>query len=360
MTEANDNRNDVTRRAFLSRGAAAAAGFGMLGGAAGLLAACGSSAKSASVTPTTPSTVASLGSANLQLFWIKNVQFAGSYIADTKGYYKQQGLTVDLLSGGPSVTTEPVVTSGKALMGITGTDIAASAINQGAPLVIIGCQYQRNPNAITSLASKPIKTPKEMYGKKIGVQAANESIWSAFLKLNNLDPSKIDKVPVQFDPAPLATGEVDGWFSFYTNEPNLLKSRGVDTYVFLLDDFGFHLLYDAYVVRKESLTTPNERAQIVAMIKAERLGWEAEVKNPGEGAELAVTKYGKNLGLKVAEQTLEATAQNKLLQSSATKAKGLFWMSDEDQQRSIATLALSGIKIDQDALFTDEILQEVA
>ena len=39
-----------------------------------------------------------------------------------------------------------------------------------------------------------------MIGKKIGVQATNEAVWNAFLKANNIDPSKINKVPVQFDP----------------------------------------------------------------------------------------------------------------------------------------------------------------
>ena len=59
---------------------------------------------------------------------------------------------------------------------------------------------------IMSLANKPLKTPQDMIGKKIGVQATNESVWDAFLAANSIDPSKIDKVPVQFDPTPLTTG----------------------------------------------------------------------------------------------------------------------------------------------------------
>ena len=82
-----------------------------------------------------------------------------------------------------------------------------------------------------SLTKSPIKTPQDMIGKKIGVQATNEPVWNAFLKANNIDPSKIDKVPVQFDPQPLAKGEVDGWFSFFTNEPNTLKLAGRDEHL---------------------------------------------------------------------------------------------------------------------------------
>ena len=89
-----------------------------------------------------------------------------------------------------------------------------------------------------------------MIGKKIGVQATNEAVWNAFLKANNIDPAKITKVPVQFDPTPLVAKEVDGWFSFVTNEPNLLKTKGVDTAVILLADYDYPLVSETYVVRR--------------------------------------------------------------------------------------------------------------
>ena len=98
-----------------------------------------------------------------------------------------------------------------------------------------------------SLKKSPIKTPEDMIGKKIGVQATNEAVWAAFLKANDIDPSKITKVPVQFDPTPLAKGEVDGWFSFFTNEPNLLKLQGVRTPYFLLADYKYPLVSETYV-----------------------------------------------------------------------------------------------------------------
>ena len=85
------------------------------------------------------------------------------------------------------------------------------------------------------------------------MQATNEPVWNAFLKANNLDPGKITKVPAQFDPQPLVAKEVDGWFSFFTNEPNLLKTKGIDTAVMLLNDHGYPMVSEIYVVRKDSL-----------------------------------------------------------------------------------------------------------
>ena len=91
-----------------------------------------------------------------------------------------------------------------------------------------------------------------MIGKKIGVQATNEPVWNAFLKANDIDPSKITKVPVQFDPPPLAPGEVDGWFSFVTNEPEPAQDQGRrHGGDILLDDHGYPLVSEDYMVRKD-------------------------------------------------------------------------------------------------------------
>ena len=212
MAEEFDLRElSLDRRSFLRRGAMGGAGLALLGtgGMSAFLAACGSSSKpsSSGSTGTTAAGTKDLGELTFQLSWIKNVEFAGEYIADTNGYYKDAGFSkVTLLSGGPTVQQDSVVQGGKALVCISAPDITSAAINQGADLVTIGAQYQKNPFAVMSLATKPINTPDDMIGKKIGVQATNEAVWNAFLKANAIDPCKITKVPVQFDPPPLVAG----------------------------------------------------------------------------------------------------------------------------------------------------------
>ena len=329
------------------------AGLVTLGASGALLAACGDD-KAAS----TADGAKSLGVLNYQLSWVKNVEFAGAYIADTKGYYTAAGFSsVNLMAGGPSVSQDAVVASGKALVGISSPDITAAAILKGAGLVVIGAQYQKNPFCIMSLAATPINSPQDLIGKKIGVQATNEPVWNAFLKANNLDPSKITKVPAQFDPTPLVSKEVDGWFSFFTNEPNLLKTKNVDTAVMLLNDHGYPMVSEVYVVKKSSLTA--DRAKVKAMLVADIKGWTDSLADPKTGANLAATKYGKDLGLDEAEQVLESTAQNTVVQTDDTKANGLFTITDELADETIKTLALGGVTITKDQLFDLSVIKEV-
>jgi len=325
-----------------------------------VLAACGSSSKSSSSSPTTAAGPPDYGELTFQLSWIKNVEFAGEYIADTNGYYKDGGFSkVTLLSGGPTVQQDSVVAGGKALVCISAPDITSAAINQGAGLITIGAQYQKNPFAVMSLATSPIDTPQDMIGKKIGVQATNEAVWNAFLKANAIDPSKIDKVPVQFDPSPLVSKQVDGWFSFVTNEPNLLKEQGVATHTFLLADYKYPLVSETYVVKKSNLSDDTKRAAIKAMLVADIKGWQQNLKDPTIGAKLAANVYGKDQQLTVAEQTLESQSENLLISTADTKANGLFTISDALLAENISTLALAGINITKDKLFDMSVIEEV-
>jgi ABC-type nitrate/sulfonate/bicarbonate transport system substrate-binding protein len=359
--------NELDRRSFLRMGAAGTAGLAMVGtgGLTAFLAACSSSKSATTATTsaasggTTATTVkASFGTLDYQLSWIKNDEFSGEYLADSNGYYTAQGFSsVNLISGGPNVQQDAVVAGGKAFIGISSPDISSAAILQGADLITVGAQYQKNPFAIMSLATKPIHTPQDMIGKKIGVQSTNESVWKAFLKANNIDPSKITEVPVQFDPTPLTTGTVDGWFSFITNEPNLLKVKGVDTATFLLADYNYPLVSETYIVRKSSVKT--DRDKIKAALIADIKGWHDSIANASAGPHLAVTKYGSSLGLEEAEQTLESKAQNDLILTDDTKTNGIFTITDDLLAKSIATLGVGGTTITADKLFDLSLIKEV-
>ena len=217
--------------------------------------------------------------------------------------------------------------------------------------------FQKNPFCVMSLASNPIKTPQDMVGKSIGVQAVNEPVWNSFLQANNLQDANITKVPAQFDPQPLVAGEVDGWFSFITNEPNLLAVQGVETTTFLLNDYNYPLVSQTYMATTD--TIKNKADQLKAVLLADIKGWQASIADPALGATLAVEQYGKDLGLAVEEQTLESKSQNELIVTADTKANGIMTATDTLLQETIATLALGGTTISMDQLFDLSLIEAV-
>jgi ABC-type nitrate/sulfonate/bicarbonate transport system substrate-binding protein len=358
----NTQLNLAAERPRPSRARKAGAGIAAAGAVSLLLAACGSVSGSsgsggASSSAATSSAAGSGQTSHIsvQLDYLENVQFGGSFVADTSGYYQAAGLSVSLVPDGSNASVEPAVESGQALIGITHTTELAQAISNGADLKVIGAGYQKNPFCVISRAGAPISTPQDLVGKKIGVATANQPLFNAYLKANNVNPAKVDVVTVQYDPTPLADGQVDGYVGFYNNEPIQLEQEGVKVHTMLMNDTGLPFMEELYIVKSSSLNDPVKKTEISAFMRAEQKGWQATIKDPARAAQLAVSDYGKALKLNLKQQTLEAQAQNDLLTSPDTQTHGLFWMSPASIASTVKSLGIGGTTVSP-AVFTDEIL----
>lgn len=349
--------DSITRRRFLQRGGLA--GAVLLGGGATLLSACGSD-DDEDASAGGDGGGGGFGELGIQLSWIKNIEFAGIYVADAKGYFADEGFRAVTMIPGPGDAIAPLV-AGDVLYSYGGSETVANAVlNNDAPLKIIGANFQKNPFCILYLSDDPIPDPEALKGKTIGVQQANEQIWQALLRANDIEegdgPDKVKKVPVDFEPTPLENGEVQGFFSFITNEPNILRVKGLDVGTLDLSDVGITLYQQLYTVTQESLDT--RRDELVAALRAESKGWQHAIADNALAIDLTLTEYGADLDLDPESQELEMTSQIELQTSDATEASGLFYMSDADLESNLRVLSDLGLPVTED-LYTNEILDEV-
>jgi ABC-type nitrate/sulfonate/bicarbonate transport system substrate-binding protein len=312
------------------------------------------------LTGCAPAEKADFGELNVQLSWIKNSEFAGEFFAVENGYYTDAGFTSVNLVAGPAAT-EAEVLSGNALVGIANPISTAPIIlGENAPLKIIGTTYQKNPFTILSLKDGGnIATIQDLIGKRIGVQAGpNETLLDALLKANGVDASKVTKVPVQYDPAPLVNGEVDGFLAYVTNESFVVADQGYEVTNLLFADNGLPFVTESFVVTQDSID--NNRAALKAFLKATILGWKDSIADPDGGADLALNIYGKDLGLNADKEYYQSKTQNEILvQTEETAANGLFTISDAMIAQNLATLKAAGYTITADKLFDMSLLKEV-
>lgn len=329
-------------------------------GATGLaLAACGSGGSGAPAGGAAPAP-GQFGTISVQLSWIKNIEFAGEYFADSKGYYSEAGFEkVDLVTG-PVDSADALVLAGNIDVGLSAPDATARFITeQGAPLKIIGSTFQKNPFCILSLEEgKPIRTPADLVGKTLGIQAGtNQSIFAGFLKANDIDPASVNQVVVQYEPTPLTEKKVDGFMAYLTNEPFIVKADGFTPVTLSFADNGLPLTAETFTVLQETIDT--RRDMLKAFLRAEIRGWTDAVASPAESARLAVEVYGKDLGLDIPGQTEQAEAQNALVVSPDTEANGLFTLTPALIGQIINALGNIGITVTAEELFDMSLLQEV-
>jgi ABC-type nitrate/sulfonate/bicarbonate transport system substrate-binding protein len=267
-----------------------------------------------------------------QLDWIKNSQFAGFYIADSEGFYADEGLEVELLPGADVASHEAVVAGGGAEIGTSSfLSRIVDAVNAGPDLVVVGAGLQQSPIGLMSMADNPIQSAEDILGKRIGLQEGSTSEIRLILELNGLDPDNWTEVPVGFNPGPLLDGEVDGYYAYLTSQPLTFENRGLvegeDFFVVSFQDLGWYQ-YGMLAITERSYLDDN-RDVVVGFVRATAKGWEQAIADPAEGVRLTLEDYGQDLGLDEETETEQLDAQLPLMQSDLTEEKGLYWMDLE-------------------------------
>src|SRR5580765_5716598 len=327
------------------------------------LAACGSDSGSGTSSTSTGGTTsagpADYGTVKVQLSWIKNEEFAGEFFADSKGYFKTAGFSGVTLTPGPSTGAAELL-SGKTDIALSDAVSIGSVVGkEDAPLKVIGATYQKNPFTILSLTDKGnIATPKDMVGKKIGVQDSNTALFKALLAANGLTDKQVTIVPVQYDPSVLVNGQVDGFVAYLTNEAITVASQGHKVTNLPFADNGLPFVAETVTTTED--TIKSKRAMLEAFLTAEIKGWTDNIKDPAAGTDLAVKTYGKDLKLDPANSLAGNKKQvTDLVVSDETKTNGLFTISSALQAETIKSLAGAGITVTADKLFDMSLLDDV-
>ena len=253
------------------------------------------------------------------LGWIYNVEYAGVWMGLENGYFKEEGLDVKTLPGGPNAPPPPVtVASGGAEIGYGNWLPYIDAINRGNDFVLLAGTFPVSPLGILSLPGKPILKAADIVGKKILAQGPNErTAIDATLALNNL-PKQWEFVPAGFSPEPLLAKAGDGYTAFGTNQAVTLEVkmnmvRGKDFFFTSFDSMGYRYYTNLVFVQRAYLAA--NRPIVLGYLKGLTRGWIENAKDPSVAAKLCVTKYGADLGLDLKQQTRQNELQIPMLRN---------------------------------------------
>ena len=314
-------------------------------------------AAAAAATETTAA-AAEMVTVGFQLGWKKLVQFGGHFMALDKGYFKDEGIDANFVSGGPGIDPVADVAAGKILMGDADSSGLVLAREKGIPVRAFAAIFQRSPFALMSLKDNPVMTLQDMVGKKIGLPDGYRPQLTALLKGAGIDPSKVTFVPVGFDPAVLSTKQVDGYMGYATSQGVALQTQGVEINVVYLADLGDKGYGNAFFATDETISTKKDL--LIKWLRADLKGWQYAVDNPEEMAKRVVELYGKEAGSEIGPETGSAKAQVELIKGSAN---GLLWIDPAVFDAVAAFAVTTGVAkkaIPSAELMTEDILKGAA
>jgi NitT/TauT family transport system substrate-binding protein len=289
------------RRDVLKLGVSAAAGL-----VAGPLVSIGANAEAKPVV-------------NMQLGWLLSGNQIGEVCAKQLGYYDQEGLELRFQAGGPNIDGVAVVAAGRFEVGqVSSSPSLMLAASQDIPVVCFAAGLQEHPYAFFSLKKNAIREPKDLVGKKVGIQATGVILLRALLAKNKIPEKDVQIVTLGADMSPVLTGQVDCVTGWLTNT-TAIKVLGPDMVSMRLWDTGVKLYALPYYA---TATTIKTKADVLAkFLKASAKGWEFayQAGNREKAVELLIKEFPN---LKAADELEALNTQLKFGFSPRTLAEG--------------------------------------
>jgi NitT/TauT family transport system substrate-binding protein len=226
---------------------------------------------------------------NLQLGWIAGNNQIGEVVAKRLGYYEEEKLNVVIQPGGPSIDGVAIVASGRHEIGeISSSPSLMLAASQKIPVKCFATGLQEHPYTFFSLPRKPIRTPQDMIGKKIGIQATGRILLTALLKKHGIPEKDVEVVIIGSELTPVLTGQTDavtGWLTSTT----ALKPLGPDRIDLRLWDAGVQLYALPLYATKDTIEKKPE--MLAAFLRATARGWATARSEPDKAADLLIKEY---------------------------------------------------------------------
>ena len=281
----------------------------------------------------------------LQLQWVTQAQFAGYFAAADQGYYKDEGLDVQILEGGVDIVPQTVLAQGQADYAIAWVPKALASREQGAQITDVAQVFARSGTLQVSFKDKGISSPSDLKGKKVGNWGfGNEYELFAGMTEAGLDPAKdVTLVQQQFDMQALLKRDIDAAQAMDYNEyAQVLEAKNPatgklyqpgDFTTINWNDVGTAMLQDAIWADTSKLESDQAyQDTTVKFLTAALKGWVFCRDNPEKCRDIVVAR-GSKLGK--SHQLWQMNEINQLIWPSGSKI-GLVDQSAWNQTVDIA------------------------
>ena len=229
-----------------------------------------------------------LAKITVQLDWIPEPEHGGLYQAQARGFFRDEGLAVTLLPGGPGVQVAPSVATGQADIAQADSNTTLLQQAEGLPLLQFAAVFQDDPSGILVHADSPVRNFADLQGKTIIARPE----WTFLKFLQKKYALALNVVPQNFSVAAFLGNKEALQQGYFIAEPFHIVQAGGKMPRFLSTwDAGFR----AYAVLITNKKFAREHpAELRAFNRAYLRGWRDYLSGDPAPAHAALKKANAN------------------------------------------------------------------
>jgi NitT/TauT family transport system substrate-binding protein len=274
-----------------------------------------------------------------RLNWTLYGEHAPFFVALDKGFYKEEGLDVEIMEGSGSTTVAQLVANATNPVAYVDAATMMRGVNNGMPIKAAGVSLQQSPMSFIyrADAAKPTKVA-EIKGSRIAITAGDASlaIFTAFMGKLNMKVDDVQLITVANPAAKeqaVLNKQADALLGYFMDQgPRMQLQSGVKMgWTRLYDMAGVSTLSSAIIVNNNWAQDPKNQDMLRRFLRASQRGWEYTDKHREEAADIFLT-HAKAFNKEIA--LLEINGTMTIIHTKHTEGKPMFWSAKEDWQES--------------------------
>jgi len=310
---------------------------------------------------------AQTGKFTFRLNWTPSGEHAPFFVAREKGFYRDEGLDVEIQNGSGSTTTLQLIANSSSPVGYADAATMMRGVTNGMPVKAVSVPLQQSPHAFIYRADAPRPTKvAEVKGTRIAVTAGDSSmtIFTAFLGKVGLKMDDVQVITVASTAAKdqaVLNRQADALIGFFLDQGVRIEAQtGVKVgYTRLYDMAGVTALSSAIIANNDWLKDPKNQDSLRRFLRASQRGWQYAFDNRSDATESFMQAVPSASKEQVARGQLEGALT--ITRTERTKGKALGWSAPEDwkdTQDLLAQYANLKPQADLGVYFTNSYLSE--
>jgi NitT/TauT family transport system substrate-binding protein len=226
--------------------------------------------------------------------WVAEAEHGGWYQAVADGTFKQYGLDVTILPGGPNLNHRLLLPTGKIEFYLSANLLQSfDAVEQKVPTIAVAAIFQKDPQVFLAHPDQGIEKFEDL--RKLTLLVSKEGIVSYFQWMKREFGFREKQVkPYTFNPQPFLANRHVAMQGYVTSEPYAVEREGrFKPKIFLLADSGFDT-YSTLIETRRDLVDKNPDL-VRRFVEASIIGWYNYIYGDNAAANALIKKHNPEM-----------------------------------------------------------------
>jgi NitT/TauT family transport system substrate-binding protein len=259
--------------------------------------------------------------------WVAEAEHGGFYQALADGTYREYGLDVTIVPGGPLINNRILLPIGRLDFFMSANTLQSfDAVEQNVPTVAVAAMFQKDPQVLIAHPDVGVDKFEDLRGFTLFVSKEGIATYFQWLKTDyKFNESRVK--PYTFNAQPFLADRQSAMQGYVTSEPYAIEKQGrFKPKIFLLAEYGFNA-YSTLIETRRDLAE-NKPELVQRFVDASIIGWYHYLYGDSSPGNMLIKKHNPEMTDELLAYSIAKMKEYGIVDSGDAATLGIGAMTD--------------------------------